>query len=110
MRDERTETLILRDPHGEYYVLTREVLEQARVPAERRTEVERLVAAATRTDGDTDTRDDVAGFAATSPGASPTLGGQAQLLGFSFGLTAQALFGQSFPTFTLPPDEQVPLT
>ena len=110
MRNEQTETLILRDKHREYYVLSREVLDQTRVPVARRGEVERLVAAATPAGGDTDTHDDVAGFAATFPGAPPTLGGQAQLLGFSFGLTAQALFGPSFPTFTPPPDEQVPLT
>ena len=98
MVDERTETLILRDQHGDYYVLTREVLERAQVPAERRGEVEQLVAAV----------DDTAGFTTTSPVAPPTLGSQAQLLGFSFGLTAQALFTPTVPIFTPPPEDQAP--
>lgn len=53
MTSERTNVFVFTDEAGEYYLLPQATLEQCRVPAERKAEVERLIAAS----------DDTAGYA-----------------------------------------------
>lgn len=60
MNDSPMEVLVLSDQEGSYYLLSRDLLERVRVPAEGACEVERLVQEA-----------DTAGFAA--PGSLTTL-------------------------------------
>jgi hypothetical protein len=43
MTNEKTTMIVLKDAAGSYYLLSREMLDQARVPAERATEIERLM-------------------------------------------------------------------
>ncbi|MGH2588147.1 MAG: hypothetical protein ACRDJE_24780 [Dehalococcoidia bacterium] len=44
MADAESSTLVFKDQAGEYYLLPQETLERGRVPAERKAEVEHLVA------------------------------------------------------------------
>jgi hypothetical protein len=46
MTDTQTNALALKDAAGNYFLVAQETLEQGRVPAERKAEVERLIAAA----------------------------------------------------------------
>lgn len=43
MVDEQAATLVFRDQAGEYYLLSQATLEQGRVPAEQKAEIERIV-------------------------------------------------------------------
>ena len=88
--------VVLMDSAGNYYVLTPELLAQARVPDERRKEIERLL----------DQQSDTAGFSTKKP-KKPWLTTQAGNLGISFGLLAQNVFT---PSFSDPhaPDEEDP--
>ena len=57
MASETTEMLVLRDSNGEYYLLTPDMLERARVPAEERAAIERQIGG-----------DDTTGFQGTTSG------------------------------------------
>jgi hypothetical protein len=52
MSDTDLEVIILKDLQGEYYLLPREGLEQAKVPAEYRAEVERMIEEAGPAEGE----------------------------------------------------------
>src|SRR5688500_6210765 len=51
MTIEQTNTLVLKDHAGSYYLVSQEMLEGSRVPGERNAELEQLIAAAAQ-DGD----------------------------------------------------------
>jgi hypothetical protein len=64
MTNPQSNTLVLKDPAGSYFLLSEETLEQGRVPAEHTAEIERLIVEAAQdgTDGE-----DVRGHAVVLP-------------------------------------------
>jgi len=56
MTNERTTTLVLKDSAGSYYLVSQEMLEQGRIPADRAAEIESLLTVSGRSaDGGEDT-------------------------------------------------------
>jgi hypothetical protein len=76
MTDEQSAILVLRDAGGNYYLLTAQMIEDARVPEDRKGEIDHLIAG-----------EDVAGFAfeLRQAGQANTIANGMEILGIAWG-------------------------
>lgn len=82
-----TEKVWLKDEQGNYYMLTREMLEQIKVPQDHKAEVEKVIAG----------QDDAAGF--STFGATQL--GSFSLAGSSLSVLGRCMCGRNFGVQTL---------